>query len=113
MLKAGIHYSLLFSPYILTSILTSIDTFHTYQDTSQYILRKQNFLKKSCLSWLTATRQWKVEHLQVFVDWWKLLDIGRVVLQDITPTEIVKPKEIANAIRKLEERIELHKQAVS
>ena len=55
---------------------------------------------------------WKVEHLEVFVDWWKLLEIGRVVLQDIIQTDVVKPKEIANNIRRLEERIELAKQAV-
>lgn len=57
--------------------------------------------------------KWKVKHLQEFVDWWKLLDIGREMLQDITHAQIVKAKECANCIKKLQKRIELAKQGVS
>ena len=72
----------------------------------------QMLIKDDEASGFSPTK-WKVKHLQEFIDWWKLLDLGRVALQDITPTEIVKAKECSNAIKKLQWRIELAKQGFS
>ena len=53
-----------------------------------------------------------VKVLEALIDSWKLLAIGRELLQDDTRAELVTVKECTGAIKKLQERIEVTKRGL-